>query len=203
MKSTTTPFLIISLVILLVVFPMRFLFIILIIGVFYMLFNTLWLKSSERLRWKLKKQGIYGPKPSFLYGNVAEMQKIQASSPNNNNVYAECVAHDYTSSLFPYFEQWRKIYGPVFTYSTGNKLHLYVNQPELVKEMNQSNSLDLGKPSYVTKRLAPMLGNGILRSNGHIWAMQRKIVAPEFFMDKVKVFNQKLYITKESYTHIL
>lgn len=78
-----------------------------------------------------------------------------------------------------------------------------MNQPELVKEMNQSNSLDLGKPSYVTKRLAPMLGNGILRSNGHIWAMQRKIVAPEFFMDKVKVFNQKLYITKESYTHIL
>ncbi|XP_015068173.1 cytochrome P450 714A1-like [Solanum pennellii] len=186
MKSTTTPFLIISLLILLVVFPMRYLFIILIIGVFYMLFNTLWLKSSERLRWKLKKQGIYGPKPSFLYGNVAEMQKIQASSPNNNNVYAECVAHDYTSSLFPYFEQWRKIYGPVFTYSTGNKQHLYVNQPELVKEMNQSISLDLGKPSYVTKRLAPMLGNGILRSNGHIWAMQRKIVAPEFFMDKVK-----------------
>ncbi|PHT86853.1 CytochromeA1 [Capsicum annuum] len=61
-----------------------------------------------------------------------------------------------------------------------------MNQPELVKEMNQSISLDLGKPSYVTKRLAPMLGNGILRSNGHIWAMQRKIVAPEFFMDKVK-----------------
>ncbi|PHT52906.1 CytochromeA1 [Capsicum baccatum] len=78
------------------------------------------------------------------------------------------------------------ISGPVYTYSTGNKQHLYMNQPELVKEMNQSISLDLGKPSYVTKRLAPMLGNGILRSNGHIWAMQRKIVAPEFFMDKVK-----------------
>ncbi|KAK6794173.1 hypothetical protein RDI58_007626 [Solanum bulbocastanum] len=191
--KNTTPFLIISLLILLlVVFPMRFsslVFILIIFGingVFYMLYNTLWLKSSERLRWKLKKQGIYGPKPSFLYGNVAEMQKIQAASPNNNNVYAEFVAHDYTSSLFPYFEQWRKIYGPVFTYSTGNKQHLYVNQPELVKEMNQSISLDLGKPSYVTKRLAPMLGNGILRSNGHIWAMQRKIVAPEFFMDKVK-----------------
>lgn len=53
--------------------------------------------------------------------------------------------------------------------------------------MNQSVTLELGKPTYVTKRLAPMLGNGILRSNGHIWAQQRKIVAPEFFMDKVKV----------------
>lgn len=73
---------------------------------------------------------------------------------------------------------------------------MYVNQPELVKEMNQSKSLDLGKPSYVTKRLAPMLGNGILRSNGHIWAMQRKIVAPEFFMDKVKVIDEKKKINR-------
>lgn len=62
-----------------------------------------------------------------------------------------------------------------------------MNHPELVKEMSQSISLELGKPSYVTKRLEPMLGNGILRSNGQFWARQRKIVAPEFFMDKVKV----------------
>lgn len=77
--------------------------------------------------------------------------------------------------------------GCIYTYSTGNKQHLYVNHAELVKEMNQNNSLELGKPSYVTKRLSPMLGNGLLRSNGHLWAHQRKIIAPEFFMDKVKV----------------
>lgn len=67
-----------------------------------------------------------------------------------------------------------------------------MNNPEVVKEMNQSISWELGKPSYITKRLAPMLGNGILRSNGHSWAQQRKIVAPEFFMDKVKVI---IYLT--------
>lgn len=179
MKSAA--FVIVSLCATIIVVDLRFCSLVLIlIGVFCMM----WLKSSQRLGWKLNRQGIYGPKPSFLYGNVGEMQKIQAASPTN--VYGEFVAHDYTSSLFPYFEQWRKIYGPVYTYSTGNKQHLYVNQPELVKEMNQSISLDLGKPCYVTKRLAPMLGNGILRSNGHVWAMQRKIVAPEFYMDKVK-----------------
>lgn len=84
--------------------------------------------------------------------------------------------------------------GLIYTYSTGMRQHLYVNQPELVKDMNQCITLALGKPYYVTKRLAPMLGNGILRSNGLIWAQQRKIVAPEFFMDKVKVVDQDLSI---------
>ncbi|KAJ6348682.1 hypothetical protein OIU77_006288 [Salix suchowensis] len=76
--------------------------------------------------------------------------------------------------------------GSIYTYSTGLRQHLYVNQPELVKEMNQMVSLDLGKPSYLTKRMSPLLGNGIVRSNGLFWAQQRKIVAPEFYMDKVK-----------------
>ncbi|KAK9001994.1 hypothetical protein V6N11_024687 [Hibiscus sabdariffa] len=38
----------------------------------------------------------------------------------------------------------------------------------------------------MTKALQPMLGNGIIRSNGQFWAHQRKIIAPQFFMDKVK-----------------
>lgn len=161
---------------------------VLVVGVFCIflhLYNLMWVRP-ERLRGKLRRQGIRGPPPSFIYGNVPEMQKIQllmAMKPPN---HAQIVAHDYTSTLFPYFEQWRKAYGPVYTYSTGNRQHLYVNHPEMVKEMNQSTSLELGKPSYVTKTLAPMLGNGILRSNGNTWAHQRRIVAPEFFMDKVK-----------------
>ena len=62
-----------------------------------------------------------------------------------------------------------------------------MNDLEVVKEMNQLNTLNLGKVSYMTKALQPMLGNGIIRANGHLWAHQRKIIAPEFFMDKVKV----------------
>jgi cytochrome P450 len=153
---------------------------------FLHLLNNTWLKP-QRVRWKLQKQGIKGPQPSLLYGNAPEIQRIQAAAKKKAaNHVAEFIAHDYTSTLFPYLEQWRKEYGPVFTYSTGNKQHLYVNHPELVKDMTQSMSLELGKPTYVTKRLEPMLGNGILRSNGQFWARQRKIVAPEFFMDKVK-----------------
>lgn len=68
------------------------------------------------IRRKLELQGIGGPKPRFLYGNVGEMQMIQVNSDAKKSENdGEFVAHDYTSTLFPYFEQWRKEYGK-FTY---------------------------------------------------------------------------------------
>ncbi|KAL5192504.1 Cytochrome P450 714A1 [Glycine soja] len=152
-------------------------------------YGNLW-HESQRLRKRLQMQGIKGPPPSFLHGNLPDMQRIQsqakAASTCNSDLSDQFLAHDYTATLFPYFEHWRKQYGLLYTYSTGMKQHLYVNQPDLVREMNQCITLDLGKPTYITNKLAPMLGNGILRANGLSWAQQRKLVAAEFFMDKVK-----------------
>ncbi|XP_038893046.1 cytochrome P450 714A1-like isoform X2 [Benincasa hispida] len=154
----------------------------------HLYFYGAWRRTAE-VRRKLRAQGVTGPPPSILYGNLPEMQKIQlqtaamASPPHRASAI---VAHDYTSTLFPYFVEWRKQYGPLYTYSTGTRQHLYANKVELVKDLSLSNNLNLGKPFYVTKKLAPILGHSIVRSNGAIWAVQRKIIAPEFFMDRVR-----------------
>lgn len=81
-------------------------------------YSSAWVKS-ERVRRKLRMQGIRGPPPSFLYGNLPHMQRLQAQakllsaspSPSNNHHSDLFLAHDYTSTLFPYFEHWRKEYG--------------------------------------------------------------------------------------------
>ncbi|KAL5057632.1 hypothetical protein RYX36_029236 [Vicia faba] len=57
---------------------------------------------------------------------------------------------------------------------------------EMVKEILLNTSLNLGKPSYLSKDMGPLLGQGILSSSGPIWAHQRKIIAPELYLDKVK-----------------
>lgn len=79
--------------------------------------NILWMKP-HRLRKKLERQGIRGPKPSFLYGNVSEMQKIQsdvkAMKASRLLDNGDFVGDDYTCVLFPYFEQWRKQYGMLY-----------------------------------------------------------------------------------------
>ena len=70
------------------------------------------LLKSERIKRKLRMQGIQGPPPSFLYGNLLEMQKIQLNTLKASSFQSpDFIAHDYTSTVFPYFEQWRKEYG--------------------------------------------------------------------------------------------
>jgi hypothetical protein len=77
--------------------------------------------------------------------------------------------------------------GSTFMFSLGNIQILHMNDLEVVKEISICTSLDFGKPSYQFKERGPLLGQGILTSNGATWAHQRKILAPELYMDKVKV----------------
>ncbi|XP_028776302.1 cytochrome P450 714A1-like [Neltuma alba] len=146
------------------------------------LWKKLWSKP-RRIRSVLHKQGITGPTPSFLLGNLSEIQKIQSQF---SNLSSSSLPDQWFHSLFPFLHQWRKQYGPIFLYSTGNKQHLYVGDPELLKELNLTRSLDLGKPSYLSKALKPMLGYGITRANGEYWSLQRNIIAPQFFLSKIQ-----------------
>lgn len=84
--------------------------------VFLFLHRIVMLKSNW-IRRKLRMQGIQGPRPSFLYGNLPEMQKIQSKiiKGKASSSHGELIAHDYTSTLFPYLERWRKEYGNIDT----------------------------------------------------------------------------------------
>ncbi|TKY65631.1 PHYB activation tagged suppressor 1 [Spatholobus suberectus] len=163
-------------------------------SIIILLYVKLWYRP-QRIRSVLQKQGINGPKPSFLFGNTSEMQQAHQTPPVSLEALDE-----WTSSLFPYFHTWRQRYGPVFLYSTGTRQHLYVGIPELIKWIGLNKSLDLGRASYLTKTLKPLLGNGILRSNGLQWAFQRNLLAPEFFQSKIKNW---VDIMKESTTAII
>ncbi|XP_024630270.1 cytochrome P450 714C2 isoform X2 [Medicago truncatula] len=76
--------------------------------------------------------------------------------------------------------------GPTYLFSTGSIQWLMVTDMEMVKEIILNTSLNLGKPSHLSIDMGPLLGQGIISSSGPIWAHQRKIIAPELYLDKVK-----------------
>ncbi|KAI9197995.1 hypothetical protein LWI28_008264 [Acer negundo] len=175
-------------------------FAVLVIGFVELLVISLYKRlvvKPERLREMLRKQGISGPPQTMMLGNIREIKKAQAqrkkvrlilSTIDDESAAATTtsISHNVDATLFPFFEQWRKQYGEVFVFSLGNTQILHVTQPNVVREIITCTSLDLGKPSYQQKERGPLLGQGILTSNGAAWSHQRKILAPEFYKNKVK-----------------
>ncbi|XBI71377.1 hypothetical protein VPH35_065616 [Triticum aestivum] len=148
------------------------------------LYYTVWV-VPQRLLAGFRRQGIGGPRPSFPYGNIADMREAVAAAKSAPRAGGRIV-HDYRPAVLPFYEKWRKEHGPVFTYSMGNVVFLHVSRADVVRDINLGVSLDLGKSSYLKATHEPLFGRGILKSNGEAWAHQRKIIAPEFFLDKVK-----------------
>ncbi|WCJ23049.1 Cytochrome P450 714C2 [Euphorbia peplus] len=143
--------------------------------------------KPRKLRCTLQKQGITGPSPCFLLGNIPQIKSIhlQVQKPQQK-INHGTISHNWPSTTMPHLHQWFHQYGPTFMYSTGNLHLLCTRDAEMIKEINLCNSLCLGKPSYLSKDRGPLLGKGIVSTDGPLWAHQRKIIAPEFYIDKVK-----------------
>ncbi|CAM8905168.1 unnamed protein product [Rhodiola kirilowii] len=140
------------------------------------------------LRRKLAKQGIKGPDPSLIMGNIPEMKRLMAAAATEATVISQTSARSYTdtSHLFPHFRLWTTKYGGTLVFSLGTKQFLYVTSTALVKEIHQCKSLDLGKPTYLQKDRGPLLGKGLITTSGPVWLHQRKTIAPHLYTEKVK-----------------
>ncbi|CAK9161861.1 unnamed protein product [Ilex paraguariensis] len=155
-----------------------------VLGLGARLYNAL-VAQPRKLRSELRKQGLSGPPPTLLLGNILEIKKARKAAANAATS-GPPVSHNCGAILLPFLDQWRQQYGEVFLFSLGNSQIVLVTQPDMVREITTCTSLDLGKPSYQAKELGSLLGQGILTSNGAYWAHQRKIIAPELYMEKVK-----------------
>jgi cytochrome P450 len=61
----------------------------------------------------------------------------------------------------------------------GYTVHIPIN-PELVQRVMLDNAANYAKPKIVKQLLAPVIGRGLLTSDGELWRSQRKIVAASF-----------------------
>lgn len=72
--------------------------------------------KPQRLRSKLQNQGIRGPSPSVLLGNISEMRRmVQDQTQTQTQSTQPAISHDCTSTVFPYLQKWRNEYGTHFS----------------------------------------------------------------------------------------
>jgi cytochrome P450 len=70
----------------------------------------------------------------------------------------------------------------------GHEPRIVLTDAELIRQLLSSQHLnDCGRSPLVQKMASVMLGKGVFIVNGEQWSHQRRIVAPAFNMEKLKV----------------
>lgn len=147
-------------------------------------FLKIYVWEPRRIRRFMEKQGVKGPPPSFMVGNLRAIANLQKEATAND---MECLSHDIVDRLLPHYVKYSKSYGKQFVLWWGVEPRLTVLQPEHIKEiLSSKNSYSYGKSDLQQKGSQHFIGKGLLMANGEAWTRQRRIVAPAFHVDKLK-----------------
>ncbi|KAL1536907.1 cytokinin hydroxylase-like [Salvia divinorum] len=141
--------------------------------------------SPRRIRKIMEKQGVLGPKPRFLIGNILDMASLLSKSTARD---CHSVHHDIVPRLLPHYLLWSKTYGKRFIFWNGVEPRMCLTETELIKELLLKYSSLSGKSWQQQQGSKNFIGRGLLMANGYDWHHQRHIVAPAFMGDKLKSY---------------
>jgi cytochrome P450 len=108
-----------------------------------------------------------GPRGNWLLGCLGEFRRDMLG------FYTRCVA----------------TYGDVVPYRLGFHRLCLLNHPDHA-ELVLTDSKNYAKRTYVLKLLVPVLGNGLLTSEGDFWLRQRRLMQPAFHKQRIASYGE-------------
>ncbi|XP_044506863.1 cytokinin hydroxylase-like [Mangifera indica] len=162
-----------------------FVFISLLFRVAYDTISCYWL-TPRRIKRVMEKQGVRGPKPRLLTGNMTEMASLisQSTAKDMNHL-----SHDTVGRLLPHYVTWSQQYGKRFVYWHGIEPRMCLSEPELIKELLSKYSTKAGKSWLQQQGSKHFVGRGLLMANGDEWYHQRHLIAPAFMGERLKSYS--------------
>ncbi|KAK9114922.1 hypothetical protein Syun_021719 [Stephania yunnanensis] len=140
--------------------------------------------TPRRIKKAMAKQGIHGPQPQFLVGNINDVASLVAKFTSHD---MDSIHHDIGARLLPHYVEWSKQYGKRFIYWVGSEPRMCLTDTEMIKELLSSKYSKLSGKSWLQQQNSKhFIGRGLLMANGNEWFHQRHIVAPAFMADKLK-----------------
>ncbi|TVU09492.1 hypothetical protein EJB05_42968, partial [Eragrostis curvula] len=165
--------------------------------------------TPMRIRRVMARQGVHGPPPRPLIGNLRDVSALVAQSTADD---MPSLSHDIVGRLMPHYVLWSRVYGEMtmtsselfrperrriallparklFVYWYGSEPRLCLTDPGMIKEFLSSKHAAhaTGKSWLQREGTKHFIGRGLLMANGDSWSHQRHVVAPAFMADKLKV----------------
>ncbi|KAK9106763.1 hypothetical protein Syun_022774 [Stephania yunnanensis] len=148
----------------------------------YNVLSFYWL-TPRHIRRVMASQGIRGPKPRFLIGNIKEMSSLVATTTCEDMTFID---HNIVGRIIPHYALWSKQYGKRFIFWVGSEPRMCLTDKNMIKEFFIKHNNHSGKSWLQQEGTKHFIGKGVLMANGMDWYHQRQIVTPAFMADKLK-----------------
>lgn len=86
----------------------------------------------------------------------------------------------------PHFAEWSALHGRVFVFWFGTRPRLAVADPHLVKAVVADGSGNFEKVEF-NPSAKQLFGEGLVGLKGERWAVHRRVIAPAFNLERLKV----------------
>ncbi|EFJ29722.1 hypothetical protein SELMODRAFT_267282 [Selaginella moellendorffii] len=146
-------------------------------------FVTVYWWRPRAIAAQLKKEGIQGPSPRFMVGQIAEIQNMRSAIKDHD---MESFSHDIFHRVHPALLKWRKQYGKRFVFWWGTEPRISVSEPEIVREVLSKKFSHFDKSEARLRFTNLFLGRGLASVTGEEWSHHRRLVAPAFFHERIK-----------------
>jgi cytochrome P450 len=118
-----------------------------------------------------------GPKGSWLLGSLSEFRR----------------------DMLGFFTRLAREYGDCASYRLGNRHLCLVSHPDLIEHILTHGSKSFSKRTYVLQLLEPIVGNGLLTSEGDFWLRQRRLAQPAFSRQRIAEYGPIMVAVSQRY----
>ena len=92
---------------------------------------------------------------------------------------------EFRRDMLGFYSRCARDYGDMVSFRLGLKKHVLVSHPRLIEEVLVTQNQKFGK-HYALQFLRPVLGNGLLMSEGKFWLQQRRRMQPAFLRQRIE-----------------
>jgi cytochrome P450 len=104
-----------------------------------------------------------GPRGHLLTGSLAEFHR----------------------DILAFYTRCARDYGDVSTFRLGIRRLVLLNHPDHIERVLVHDNKNFAKLTYVLRLLVPLLGYGLLTSDGEFWLRQRRLIQPVFSKQRI------------------
>jgi cytochrome P450 len=96
---------------------------------------------------------------------------------------------DFRRDMLGFFARCAWKYGDCVAFRLGWKPCLFINHPDLIEQVLVTDHRRFTKRTFALRLLVPMLGNGLLTSEGDFWLRQRRLAQPAFHPSRIAAYS--------------